>query len=871
MRRFYCLYSKKNVPYHWILQEVKSNPIGYFKSRLDCIDYFIDNYATKNKAIIWFHNDLKIFEGSLKNIDDKDGQKLYEIVIDKFQMKKHKSEIVEKETNEVYNEFFIDPKTKKRIEYKKRKKWIGTKEYILEINNSDPEKEYFQPQKTSYDSGLVDIPLFYYNNKNSQTQNQKTTQVNKSSQEKTNKELNMKSSSITKEINQSAESKTTSQNQDLSLNEQNNLNQSSVTSQNTFEATSSSFNQMPNFDTSQTSAQTISPAPNQNLSQTNEVTPSPVVDFSQTSIFGHGNDFNQFNSFTINQKRNSSSSEKTNPDTSEFKNQYNLENELEFKNKDFMDKKDQHVESFFKSFESQLQEKAKDLENENKSNFTKLEKELQEIQEKNRKLEEENRLKNLEIEKDYINFQNELDQLEASAELENQKEKQELLKTQLHLYQKQLEEIERAQDEFLKNQELEKLRLIEEQESQIFEQEEIYNQLEENLKIEYENALLNYYQNLYEQSLQNQSQAMYQEFQAFTQDQINAFNQEMNLRFNEWQAALLEQQHELYRREMQLQQYIYNQQLVIEEQRTLFEQQKNQILLERNLFFQQQYQQKQFYPTNPNPNIQIDNYLSEEKQPSNIIYNQSNNDNSMFSIYNEPDIIYYEDPNDQANTEEEIMSKANQNYNPNNINNNGYGQNPSFPNQQPNQQMNNQYVEAQYATGEIHNPYVTNQHPNPSAPMPNFAQSQNFVNPFVQPQPQAPRLVNQPMPNPFTRTEQFNYNPYAQAPSMQSPTQNMANPFVAPTQNMANPFARATQSLANPYSQVSPRPSFQGLNTIYEAPLTSVSQNSPLLDTITIDSTLEVIKHKESQLKEMKKQEIYQEKKDLEKSKKMKS
>lgn len=322
---------------------------------------------------------------------------------------------------------------------------------------------------------------------------------------------------------------------------------------------------------------------------------------------------------------------------------------------------------------------------------------------------------------------------------------------------------------------------------------------------------------------------------------------------------------------MQLQQYIYNQQLVIEEQRTLFEQQKNQILLERNLFFQQQYQQKQFYPTNPNPNIQIDNYLSEEKQPSNIIYNQSNNDNSMFSIYNEPDIIYYEDPNDQANTEEEIMSKANQNYNPNNINNNGYGQNPSFPNQQPNQQMNNQYVEAQYATGEIHNPYVTNQHPNPSAPMPNFAQSQNFVNPFVQPQPQAPRLVNQPMPNPFTRTEQFNYNPYAQAPSMQSPTQNMANPFVAPTQNMANPFARATQSLANPYSQVSPRPSFQGLNTIYEAPLTSVSQNSPLLDTITIDSTLEVIKHKESQLKEMKKQEIYQEKKDLEKSKKMKS
>ncbi|MGL4343209.1 MAG: hypothetical protein ACRCRZ_01385 [Metamycoplasmataceae bacterium] len=70
MEKFYCLYDKKNHPFVWKLKPARKEIMAYFKSRHDCINYYL---SLKNEGTIWFQKDkndlarglIPRFEGSI--------------------------------------------------------------------------------------------------------------------------------------------------------------------------------------------------------------------------------------------------------------------------------------------------------------------------------------------------------------------------------------------------------------------------------------------------------------------------------------------------------------------------------------------------------------------------------------------------------------------------------------------------------------------------------------------------------------------------------------------------------------------------------------------------------------------------------------
>ena len=51
MKKFYCLYNRNNLPFSWKLKQANEKPIAHFKSREDCLNYYL---ALENIGIIWF-------------------------------------------------------------------------------------------------------------------------------------------------------------------------------------------------------------------------------------------------------------------------------------------------------------------------------------------------------------------------------------------------------------------------------------------------------------------------------------------------------------------------------------------------------------------------------------------------------------------------------------------------------------------------------------------------------------------------------------------------------------------------------------------------------------------------------------------------
>ena len=51
MKKFYCLYNKKNTPFSWKLKQVGEITLAHFKSREDCLNYYL---SLDNSGIIWF-------------------------------------------------------------------------------------------------------------------------------------------------------------------------------------------------------------------------------------------------------------------------------------------------------------------------------------------------------------------------------------------------------------------------------------------------------------------------------------------------------------------------------------------------------------------------------------------------------------------------------------------------------------------------------------------------------------------------------------------------------------------------------------------------------------------------------------------------
>ncbi len=51
MKKFYCLYNRNNLPFSWKLKQANEKPIAHFKSREDCLNYYL---ALENTGIIWF-------------------------------------------------------------------------------------------------------------------------------------------------------------------------------------------------------------------------------------------------------------------------------------------------------------------------------------------------------------------------------------------------------------------------------------------------------------------------------------------------------------------------------------------------------------------------------------------------------------------------------------------------------------------------------------------------------------------------------------------------------------------------------------------------------------------------------------------------
>ncbi|MGL6124981.1 MAG: hypothetical protein ACRC1F_00620, partial [Metamycoplasmataceae bacterium] len=51
MKKFYCLYNRNNLPFSWKLKQANEKPIANFKSREDCLNYYL---SLNNVGIIWF-------------------------------------------------------------------------------------------------------------------------------------------------------------------------------------------------------------------------------------------------------------------------------------------------------------------------------------------------------------------------------------------------------------------------------------------------------------------------------------------------------------------------------------------------------------------------------------------------------------------------------------------------------------------------------------------------------------------------------------------------------------------------------------------------------------------------------------------------
>ena len=51
MKKFYCLYNRNNLPFSWKLKQANEKPIANFKSREDCLNYYL---SLGNIGIIWF-------------------------------------------------------------------------------------------------------------------------------------------------------------------------------------------------------------------------------------------------------------------------------------------------------------------------------------------------------------------------------------------------------------------------------------------------------------------------------------------------------------------------------------------------------------------------------------------------------------------------------------------------------------------------------------------------------------------------------------------------------------------------------------------------------------------------------------------------
>lgn len=66
MKKFYCLYNKNNLPFSWKLKQAGEKSLANFKSREDCLNYYL---SLKNIGIIWFQKaNSKI--SSFENIKD---------------------------------------------------------------------------------------------------------------------------------------------------------------------------------------------------------------------------------------------------------------------------------------------------------------------------------------------------------------------------------------------------------------------------------------------------------------------------------------------------------------------------------------------------------------------------------------------------------------------------------------------------------------------------------------------------------------------------------------------------------------------------------------------------------------------------------
>ncbi|MGL5592090.1 MAG: hypothetical protein ACRDCJ_01890 [Metamycoplasmataceae bacterium] len=51
MKKFYCLYNRNNLPFSWKLKQANEKPLAHFKSREDCLNYYL---SFNNVGIIWF-------------------------------------------------------------------------------------------------------------------------------------------------------------------------------------------------------------------------------------------------------------------------------------------------------------------------------------------------------------------------------------------------------------------------------------------------------------------------------------------------------------------------------------------------------------------------------------------------------------------------------------------------------------------------------------------------------------------------------------------------------------------------------------------------------------------------------------------------
>ncbi|MGL5617634.1 MAG: hypothetical protein ACRCWU_01095 [Metamycoplasmataceae bacterium] len=51
MKKFYCLYNRNNLPFLWKLKQANEKPLANFKSREDCLNYYL---SFNNVGIIWF-------------------------------------------------------------------------------------------------------------------------------------------------------------------------------------------------------------------------------------------------------------------------------------------------------------------------------------------------------------------------------------------------------------------------------------------------------------------------------------------------------------------------------------------------------------------------------------------------------------------------------------------------------------------------------------------------------------------------------------------------------------------------------------------------------------------------------------------------